>query len=129
MKNLLIIMLVVLLPIFAYIALDGKKNENVISVAQAGDKPVVMLFSSSMCSDCVKMKKVLVVVEPKYKDKINFVKLDAASSEENVKALIKKHGVYLVPTMVFMDKTGNQKFRTEGSMSESELEQKLKAIL
>lgn len=128
-KNLIIILLILILPIFAYIVLDKTKGKDVIQVAQAGNKPMVMIFSSPMCSDCQKMKKVIVVVEPSYKDKIDFVKIDASSSEPNVQALIKKHNVYLVPTMVFLDKTGKQKFRTEGSMPRPDFESKLKAIL
>lgn len=129
MRNLVIILLIIVLPIIAYITLDSHKHKNMISLAQAGNKPVVMVFSSAMCSECQNLKKVLVVVEPKYKDKIEFVKYDAASSDPNVQSLIKKYNVYLVPTMVFVDKSGNKKDRTEGSMSQAELEKKLKALL
>lgn len=128
MKNLIIILLIIVLPIIAYITLDSNKHKDIISLAQAGDKPVVMIFSSTMCSECQKLKKVLAVVEPNYSSKVNFMKLDASSSDANIQALVKKYNVYLVPTMVFVDKSGNQKHRTEGSMSKEELEKKLKDI-
>ena len=129
MRNLILILLIIILPIFAYITLDKNKHKDIISVAQADNKPTVIIFSSAMCSDCAKMKKVILFVEPDYKDKIDFIKIDAGSNESNVRELVKKHSVYLVPTMVFLDKTGTQKFRTEGSMPKSEFEKKLKAIL
>lgn len=128
MKNLVIILLIIVLPIIAYITLDSNKHKDIISLAEAGDKPVVMIFSSAMCSECQKLKKVLAVVEPNYKNKIEFMRLDAASSDANTQALVKKYNVYLVPTMVFIDKSGNKKYRTEGSMPQSELEKKLKDI-
>ena len=129
MRNLVIILLILILPVIAYITLDSKKNGEVISLAQAGDKPVVMVFSSAMCSDCMKMKKVIAIVEPQYKDKIEFIKLDAGSSDSQVQSLVKKHNVYLVPTIVFVDKAGKQKYRTEGSMPQSEFEKKLKDLI
>ncbi|MDD3237611.1 MAG: thioredoxin family protein [Candidatus Gastranaerophilales bacterium] len=129
MKNLVIILLVILLPVIAYITLDNKKNSDIISVAEAGDKPVVMIFSSAMCSDCQKLKKIIAVVEPKYTDKISFMKLDAASADPKIQSLVKKNKIYLVPTMIFLDSKGQQKMRTEGSMTQSELEKKLKALI
>ena len=129
MRNLVIILLILVVPIIAYITLDSKKNKDVISFAQAGDKPVVMIFSSAMCSDCVKMKKVITIVEPQYKDKIDFIRLDAGSSDQQVQSMVKKYNVYLVPTMVFVDKTGKMKHRTEGSMPQVEFEKKLKDLI
>ncbi len=129
MKNLILILLIIVLPIFAYITLDKNKHSDIISVAQAENKPTVIIFTSAMCSDCAKMKKVIAIVEPDYNDQIDFIKVDAGSDASDIQALVKKHNVYLVPTMVFLDKTGKQKFRTEGSMLRSEFETKLKAIL
>jgi hypothetical protein len=40
-----------------------------------------------MCSDCQKMKKVIAVFEPNYSDKIEFIKVNAASSEKQVQDL------------------------------------------
>lgn len=129
MRNFIIIALVIILPIIAYITLDSKKNSDIISVAEAGDKPVVIIFSSAMCSDCQKMKKVIEVVEPQYKDKIDFMKLNAASDEPKVQSLVKKYKVYLVPTMVFIDKSGNQKMRKEGYIPQPDFEKNLKGLI
>ncbi len=129
MRNLVIILLILFVPIIAYITLDGKKNKDVISLAEAGDKPVVMIFSSAMCSDCMKLKKIITVVEPQYKDKIEFIKIDAGSTEPQIQSLVKKHNVYLVPTVVYIDKAGKTKMRTEGSMPQVEFEKKLKDLI
>ncbi len=129
MRNLVIILLILILPVIAYITLDSKKHQEVISLAEAGNKPTVMIFTSTMCSDCMKMKKVIAEVEPNYKDKIEFMKIDAGSNDPQIQSLVKKHNVYLVPTMVFVDKAGKQKHRTEGSMTKAEFEKKLKDII
>jgi thioredoxin-related protein len=55
------------LPVFAYIVLDAGRDKNIISTAQAVDKPSVIIFTSTMCADCQKMKKVIAIVEPNYK--------------------------------------------------------------
>lgn len=129
MKNLFIILAILILPVFAYIVLDAGRDKNIISTAQALDKPSIIIFTSTMCADCQKMKKVIAVVEPNYKDKIEFIKINASDSDKSVQELVKKHNVYLVPTMVFIDKKGNQIFRREGSMSKSDFEKQLKALL
>lgn len=129
MKNLFIILLILILPIVAYVVLDSGRNKNIISTAEAVNKPVVMIFTSAMCSDCQKMKKVIAVVEPNYSGKIEFIKVNAASSEKQVQDLIKKYNVYLVPTMIFIDKNGKQTKKQEGSMTEPMFENELKVLI
>lgn len=129
MKNLFIILAILILPVVAYIVLDAGRDKDIISTAQALNKPSVIIFTSTMCSDCQKMKKVIAVVEPSYKDKIEFIKINASDSDKSVQELVKKHNVYLVPTMVFIDKKGNQKYRKEGSMPKEDFEKQLKALL
>jgi len=128
MKNLFIILLILILPIVAYVVLDSGRNKNIISTAEALNKPIVMIFTSTMCSDCQKMKKVIAKIEPNYTEKIEFVKVNASSSEKQTQDLIKKYNVYLVPTMIFIDKNGKQVKKQEGSMSESMFEAELKAL-
>lgn len=129
MKNLFIILAILVLPVFAYIVLDAGRDKNIISTAQALDKPSLIIFTSTMCSDCQKMKKVIAVVEPNYKDKIEFIKVNASDSSKPVQELVKKYNVYLVPTMIFVDKKGNQKFKKEGSMPKEDFEKQLKALI
>lgn len=106
MKNIITIVLILVLPVLAYILLDNNKHQNVIEVAQAGNKPRVLIFSSAMCSECIKMKKVLAEVEPQYSNSIDFIKYDAQDSSSEVAALLKKYDVKLVPTLVFMNTDG-----------------------
>lgn len=129
MKNIIIILMVLILPVAAYITLDNTRNKDIISEAQAGNKPVVMIFSSTMCSDCQKMKKIIDIVEPNYKDKVDFMKINASLPDENIQSMVKKYKVMLVPTIIFIDKSGNQKIRKEGSMPQSEFEKNLKVII
>lgn len=128
MKNLFIILLILIVPVFAYIVLDAGRDKNIISTAQAQNKPVVIIFSSTMCSDCQKMKKVLTVVEPKYKDKIEFMKINAGADDKQVQDLVKKYNVYLVPTLIFIDKKGKELMKREGSMTEDAFEKQLKVL-
>lgn len=129
MKNLFIILLILILPIVAYVVLDSGRNKNIISTAEAVNKPVVMIFTSTMCSDCQKMKKVIAVFEPNYSDKIEFIKVNAASNEKQVQDLIKKYNVYLVPTIIFIDKNGKQTKKQEGSMTGPMFENELKVLI
>ena len=117
MKNIITIVLILVLPILAYILLDNNRNQNIIEVAQAGNKPRVVIFSTAMCSDCMKMKKVISEVEPQYKDNVDFVKYDAQSSSQEITSLMKKYQVTLVPTIIFLDKDGNMIKKQVGSES------------
>lgn len=127
MKNIVIILLIIILPIAAFIILD--KNKSVSDVALAENRPSFILFTSTMCLDCQRVKKELAEIENDYTDKINIVKINALEKNGNTQKLIKKYDVTLVPTLIFIDKNSNTTYRTEGYMSKEEMIEKLENML
>ncbi len=128
MKNIITIALILIVPILSYI-LISKKSADVTAVAKETTKPSIMIFTSSMCMDCQKMKAVIKSVEPQYSDKINFIAINATSNDRNVKENIKKYNVILVPTMIFLDSENNQKNKIEGYIPEEELKIELDGLI
>lgn len=128
MKNIITIVLILVLPVLAYILLDNNKNSNVIEVAQAGNKPKVLIFSSAMCSECIKMKKVINEVEPQYADKIEFIKYNAQDNSQEVASLMKKYQVTLVPTLIFINTDGKVIKKQVGSESKDTFVTDLKRL-
>ena len=55
--NLLVIMLILILPITFYALFKIPSNSN-IAQAATKNKPTVTIFSSAMCMECKKLKKV-----------------------------------------------------------------------
>ncbi len=120
MKNIITILLVLILPVTAYFFMS--RNSDELS-AMANDKnhPSMLIFTSTMCMDCQKMKSVIKEVEPQYSNKINFVHINALDKNRKVQENIKKYHVVLVPTLVFVDENGNQTNKIEGSVSKEAL--------
>ena len=84
-------------------------------------KPLVLEFSSPMCSECMKLKKVLDIVEPNYKDRVSFQKINATLPNEDVSEKIEKYNITLVPTTVFINTEGKIVGKKEGYMDEKTL--------
>ncbi len=128
MKNITIILLIIILPIAAFIFLDRTKV--VSDVALAGNnQPTFMLFTSTMCLDCQRVKKELALIEDDYKGKVNIVKINALEKKGNTPKLIKKYEVSLVPTLIFIDKNDKIINKTEGYMSKDEMCALLESML
>ena len=125
MNNLWILAILVLpLAIYAFLGSRGSVSSD-ISVAN-GVKSKMVMITSTMCGECVKMKKVLGQVEPSYSNDIVFERFDAGSSA--AKPYVEKYNIQLVPTMLFFQKDGKLYKRIEGSIPQSELEKYLKEL-
>ncbi len=126
--SLVAITLILVLPIVFYALFKAPENSGALEAA-AG-KPIVLEFSSPMCSECLKLKKVLDVVEPQYKRKITFQKINAAMMDRETVEKVRKYNVKVVPTTIFIDKEGNTVAKKEGAMTKevfvSQLEELLK---
>lgn len=120
MKNIITILLILILPIVAYLIMN-KNSEQIMAIAKENNLPTLMSFSSTMCIDCQKMKKVLNEIEPTYQNKINFVSINALDKDRKIKNYINKYGVTLVPTLIFVDNNGNMTNKIEGYISKEEL--------
>ena len=108
MKNWIIALAILIIPMVTYYVLDKTHSDKAAFEANAQStysKPVVIKFASPMCLDCKKLEGVMNEVMPAYADKVTYQKINAQSNDENTQALIKKYTVTLVPTMVFLKKT------------------------
>ena len=86
MKNIITILLILLLPIVAYIYMSNNSSRS-IAVAKDSNLPTLITFSSTMCMDCQRIKSVLAEVEPMYSNKINFEYVQALEKNKKVIAL------------------------------------------
>ncbi len=120
MKNIITILLVLVVPIVAYLVMS-KNSDDLSAMANDRNHPSMLIFTSTMCMDCQKMKSILKEVEPQYSNKMNFVHINALDKNRKVQENIKKYQVVLVPTMVFVDENGNQTNKIEGSISKEAL--------
>ena len=127
MKNLLIILAILILPIAAFLVLDKTKSTS--DIAMAANQPCFMVFTSTMCLDCQKVKKELAQIEDNYNSKVNIVKINALEKSDKTQSLVKKYNVTLVPTLIFMDKNNKTIYRTEGYMSKEEMIEQLEKII
>ena len=131
MKNWIIALLILVVPVVAYYSLDkNAKNRTSFEVLALEDtnKPKVIKFYSPMCLDCRKLDAVVKEVMPKYSDKVVYQEFDGQSSDKRTQEMIKTYNVNLVPTMIFLQKDGMIYKKTEGYMSQKELVSVLNAI-
>lgn len=119
MKNIITILLILIVPICAYLFMS-RNSENVIAFANGNNLPTVMTFSSTMCMDCQKLKMVLKDIEPMYSEKVNFINYNALDNDRKVKENIKKYGIVLAPTIIILDKNGNNIKKIEGYIPKEE---------
>lgn len=129
MKNWIIALSILILPMVAYFVLDKTHGDTTGFEAQAANKPMIIKFSSPMCLDCKKLDTTIDAVIPAYADKVAYEKINAQSSDSKVQGLIKKYNVTLVPTCVFLKKDGQLYKRTEGFMEKPEFENIVKGLI
>lgn len=127
MKNIITIVLILVIPALIY-SIINKDSKNLSVMAKDNNLPTFMTFSSTMCLDCQKMKAIINEVENEYKDKINFVSVNATDKTKETKELVKEYSVVLVPTMVFMNKNKQEIKRIEGAITKDELVQELEEL-
>lgn len=130
MKNWIVALIILVVPVIAYYALDKNSQNKVAFEAQAQvGKPSVIKFYSTMCLDCKKLDVVTKEVMPNYADKLNYQAYNVQNNDKAVDALVQKYGVNLVPTMLFIKESGEVVKKTEGYLTNKQLEQNLNALL
>ena len=127
MKNIITILLVLILPICAYLLID-KNSNNFLAVAKS-NTPTLQIYTSTMCMDCQKLKKLISEVEPSYKDSVNFIVINALDKNKKIQNDIKKYGITLVPTIVIFDKNGNQTNKIEGYIEKDKLISEIEEVI
>lgn len=126
-KNLIVVLLVLLVPIVAYMAL----TRSTATTAQPNDvtgKPQVLKFTSSMCLDCQKMTKIFAEIFPKYEGAIILTEIPVQDGSSFTNSQIEKYNVNLVPTIILIDSNGNQVKRIEGAIEKDEMDNHLKGL-
>ena len=128
MRNIIIILLVLIIPICTYLFLS---NESTDYMVMANDKnhPNLLIYTATMCLDCKKMKEIISEIESDYSDKINFISINALDNNTKIQDSIKKHDVKVVPTIVFTDTKGEATNKIEGFIPKEELIVKIKEAI
>jgi thioredoxin-related protein len=93
------------------------------------NNPSLLVFSSTMCMDCQKIKGVIQDVKQEYSNKINIVEINALDNNKKVKEQIQKYNVVLVPTLIFTDNQGMQTKKIEGYVPKSDLVKEIEALI
>ena len=120
-KNVIVILLILLVPIFAYWTLTRDNTLATLpTIAFSG--PEIIKFSSPMCYECQEMEKIFDDVFPEYASKITLRKVDVTSRDKETRKLIREYKIRLVPTCVFKDKDGNVIRTVEGEIQPKILE-------
>ncbi len=125
--SLLVIALILILPVTFYAIFKAPYSNGALEAAEG--KPIVLEFSSPMCSECVKLKKVMDDIEPRYDRKITFQKINAAMMTEDTAQKIKKYDVNVVPTTIFIDEKGKTILKKEGFMPKETVVTHLEELL
>jgi len=127
-KNLLISLLILMAPVCTYLYLS-KNSPDYTAMASDGNNPSLLVYTSSMCLDCRKMKEVIKEIESGYQGKINIVSINALDNNRKIQESVKKYDVKVVPTLVFTDVNGIETAKTEGFIPKEELIQKIEEAI
>ena len=119
MKNIITILLVLILPICAYFIIS-RNSGNIMAIAK-NNTPTLQIYTSTMCMDCQKLKKLISEVEPNYNESVNFIIINALDKNKKVQNDIRKYGITLVPTIIVIDRDGNQINKIEGFIEKEKL--------
>lgn len=129
MKNWMIGLLVLVVPVALYMGLKNNKEMEASLSAHAADKPCVIKFSSPMCLDCKKIKGELEPLKPVYKDSVTFIEIDATSNDKKTQQQVEEYGVTVVPTVIFLDDANKKVRKIEGFTPKAKLEQYIKELI
>ncbi len=131
MKNKILVSLIFIIPLALYfilLAINPDKTDLSVNAKESA-MPEIIVFSTPMCSECRKMIPIVEQAKDTYKDKVIISKIDASERNPVTQDLVTKYQIYVVPTIIYLDKNGNKVSRTEGSMPYEVFEQYIKKLL
>lgn len=117
-KVLLFLMLCVAIPSFAQTELTDENAESKLLVNN--DRLIVLDFYATWCGPCKRMDPILKELNAKYKDRVDFYKIDVDKSQVD-DAL----GISAMPTYLFIYNSSNLE-QIEGAMSKTKMENLVK---
>lgn len=91
-----------------------------VSLSAVDDKPTVprlVDLGAGKCVPCKQMKPVLDELKRDYADQFETVFIDVWENRDEGK----KYGIRLIPTQIFYDATGQERFRHEGFMAKKDI--------
>lgn len=121
--NNLIILLIFVVPIIFYTLMKGAEANPSVKL---GEKPVVIMVSSSMCGECKKMDVIVQEVFPEFENKIDFKKM--YPENEETQQYIKKYNITLTPTFLMFNKKGDLKKKIEGAVTKENFKNYLEEL-
>lgn len=89
------------------------------------EKPILADFGGARCKACKTMKARLEKIGDMFRDRVRIVMVDVNTQRE----LTKKFQVMLIPTLVFIDRRGEEVYRNVGEMEEKAIRIKLDELL
>ena len=117
MKNKVLFISVILL--IAATQINWTHSEKKQNKTQSNPKVTFIELGSVRCIPCKKMEPVLENIRKKYPKDVKVVSHDVWT--EKGKPFASKYGIKLIPTQVFLDKTGKEYYRHQGFFPEKEV--------
>lgn len=127
-KNLITVLLILFVPIVAYMALTKSTATTAKTTEGITNKPQVIKFTSAMCLDCQKMNKIFKEIFPKYEGTIVLTEIPVQDKTSFTDSQIEKYNVTLVPTIILLDSDGKMVKRIEGAIEQEEMDNYLKGL-
>lgn len=121
MKLQLVILLFLMLTLSAACSSAGDIDA-VLNKAKSENKIVMLELGSVGCIPCEQMKPVMQKLRDTYQGKLDVIFVDVREDNRTGR----RFGVHMIPTQVFLDKTGNEFHRHIGFYSYEEIEPVLK---
>ena len=116
----------ILIALITFLALSGYSNaggvNSVLDKAKKEGKAVMLELGSVGCIPCEQMKPVMEKLRANYRGKLEVLFVDVRKDRDTAQ----RFGVYVIPTQVFLDKTGKEYHRHVGFYGYDEIVQILK---
>jgi thiol-disulfide isomerase/thioredoxin len=115
-------------PVSALALLKAMEKDSVpLSVAVCNGKPTVIDFYADWCENCKAMAPTMRSIESEWKDKVNFVTIDGAASQNS--ALVQKFHVDGIPHLAFIQEGGEVKTALVGAVPRRILSEEINALV
>jgi thiol-disulfide isomerase/thioredoxin len=103
----------------------GQPTTTPVSLAFSTDKPHLIDFYAGWCAPCYKMRPYIDHLEAKYKDRVEFNRVNV----DYELALSRKYKVQYIPLVVLTDNTGKIVNQLDGYREEKELDDAIRSLL
>ncbi len=116
-----VVVTVFLLMTLSGIGLAGEVEDR-IAGARKNNLPVLIEFGAAWCIPCQQMQPAMNKIEETYRNKLVVVKVDISDQRD----IAHTYGIRVIPTLVFLDKSGKEFKRLLGESTFEEIAAVLK---